>query len=643
MKPTAFRVQNYRSLEDTGWVSVDNMTCLVGRNESGKTAFMQAVEQLNPVTGDGEYVPYEEYPRRDWPAYSTAHESDPATVASGRFELEPSDREAVAEQFGDEMLDGDVVTVHRDYANNRHWEVPVADEAALAYLLETYEFDDGVREHLQTADSLGALASQTRDAVTETAGDPPRKAVSQTIGETVLADALPVFRFIGEYSVLSGTIDIEGLLERRENGTLQGGDHAFLALLSLAGLELGALREVEDWRQTTTQLEAASTTVSDAAMEYWSQSGDISIRIQRAESDDRALLDVRVENRDQGVTVEFDQRSHGFRRFFSTFCQLSALTEREDNSVVLLDEPGLNLHARAKEEFLEFLKTEIATEQTLIYTTHSPFMIDRATVNRTKLVLDDPPEGGNIVDDVALADEYTRFPLRNVFEFDLMDTLLVHPQVLVVEEKADHVFLYVLSQLLRDDGKTGLDGRWTVIPVENPDNVSTFRSLFGEEALDVAALFEAEPAWNRQERRREDTETEPVPVTVISEYTDVGDGATIEDLLSRPFYLELVNQQYAGAFTATSGVPDRLTEDALGDGPIVAELERYFESHELTEEFDRAKPALALQRNRQELVEALDKETRRNFTRLFTDLNNVLESFEGVTLRESSFFSSLFR
>jgi hypothetical protein len=32
-----FRVTNFRSVEDSGWVEVDDVTALIGTNESGKT------------------------------------------------------------------------------------------------------------------------------------------------------------------------------------------------------------------------------------------------------------------------------------------------------------------------------------------------------------------------------------------------------------------------------------------------------------------------------------------------------------------------------------------------------------------------------------------------------------------------------
>ena len=46
MKLTAFRIRNFRSIVDTGWqnLSPDNITCLIGQNESGKTSVLEALK-----------------------------------------------------------------------------------------------------------------------------------------------------------------------------------------------------------------------------------------------------------------------------------------------------------------------------------------------------------------------------------------------------------------------------------------------------------------------------------------------------------------------------------------------------------------------------------------------------------------------
>jgi ABC-type branched-subunit amino acid transport system ATPase component len=49
MKLSKARIQNYRSIVDTGWFEVEGKkTILVGPNEAGKTAILQALQHINP-------------------------------------------------------------------------------------------------------------------------------------------------------------------------------------------------------------------------------------------------------------------------------------------------------------------------------------------------------------------------------------------------------------------------------------------------------------------------------------------------------------------------------------------------------------------------------------------------------------------
>jgi len=656
MELDALRVRNYRCIEDSGWVAVDNLLCLVGKNESGKTAFMRAVERLNPSFKTSEYDPYRDYPRDRWPEYSDRHEEDPDIVASARLTLDEADHEAIEEAVASDIVTEETVVVHRDYQEEMHWEMTLDEGICLEYLLDAHDFEDDVESALDDADSLddldeeeGALA-----AVTDELGDEPTAAVANEIGSTALDSRLPAFRHMGEYAIMEGTIEIEELLERTESEELTPGDQVFLSLLSVAGLELEEFEAVDDWRQKASELEAATADVSETAMDYWSQSGDLRIRLEDTTTTDdegtkQKALEIRVENREHNISVEFEQRSRGFRWFFSSFCQLSELQQREADMVLMLDEPGLNLHARAKQQFLEFMRTELAPYNPIIYTTHSPFMIDAENLHRTKLVMSDPIGEENLFSDVSLANDHTRFPLRNVFELDLMDTLLVNPHTLLVESKADHALLYVVSNLLRDRGQDGLDTRWTVVPIKEYRNIATFLSLFGEDRLDVAALLREDPAAGRRpgRRREDDTVLDDIPITLVSEFASTRGDSTVEDMFSESFYLDLVSQTYASELDEAAGVPERVDVEVLADidpeKPMVERLQAYFETQDINDgEFERAEPALFLQENRDEFAEELDQDSRRNFNSLFRDLNNTLTSFDGVEPRRGSFLDSLF-
>ena len=63
MKLTSFQIRNFRSIEDSGWINVNDLTSLVGRNESGKSNLLLALASLNPPEGRQPLNPVKDFPR----------------------------------------------------------------------------------------------------------------------------------------------------------------------------------------------------------------------------------------------------------------------------------------------------------------------------------------------------------------------------------------------------------------------------------------------------------------------------------------------------------------------------------------------------------------------------------------------------
>jgi predicted ATP-dependent endonuclease of OLD family len=82
MKLKSVAVTNFRSVEDSGVFSVDNITCLVGKNEAGKTAILQAIAGLNPHPATPvTYNVERDYPRRHLTDYAERHNGKAAAIA----------------------------------------------------------------------------------------------------------------------------------------------------------------------------------------------------------------------------------------------------------------------------------------------------------------------------------------------------------------------------------------------------------------------------------------------------------------------------------------------------------------------------------------------------------------------------------
>src|SRR5215469_13571459 len=101
------RIQNYRSIDDSGEVPIEEITCLVGKNESGKTAFLHALHllnPLNPIHGKVRFDDVMDFPSRRFSAYRKVREESPADVVTAVFELTDSELKVIEEDLGSGVL-----------------------------------------------------------------------------------------------------------------------------------------------------------------------------------------------------------------------------------------------------------------------------------------------------------------------------------------------------------------------------------------------------------------------------------------------------------------------------------------------------------------------------------------------------------
>jgi AAA ATPase domain len=207
------------------------------------------------------------------------------------------------------------------------------------------------------------------------------------------------------------------------------------------------------------------------------------------------------------VSTGLGTRSRGFVWFFSFLAWYSAVKRKNQPLVILLDEPGLSLHGKAQADLLRYFETEIVTnpKHQLIYSTHSPFMVDSQNFDRVRIVQDksidtDEPmaredDGTKVFTDVLEAGPDSLFPLQGALGYEIYQTLFIGPNCLIVEGVSDLLYIQAVSGVLESAGRTRLDSRWTVTPVGGSDKVPTFVALIGSQKnLNLATLIDFQKA-----------------------------------------------------------------------------------------------------------------------------------------------------
>lgn len=526
------------------------------------------------------------------------------------------------------------------------------DEAGfIDSLLKDYDLPPQTQNSFQNASSLDELRDKIQDSEATTgqisqlrdeASRLNQRGLSSEIGNEILRSKIPGFLYFDEYSIMDGNVNVVKLQERDNQGTLSEADETFLALLSLANLDISDIRAIDDYEEITAELEAASNHISEQVFEYWTQGPDLRIEFDKSEEypnpagntnqqTKQPVINVRIKNQRHQVTLPFDERSRGFVWFFSFMAYFSDIKTDGENLVLLLDEPGLNLHAKAQHDFVWFINDRLSPEHPVVYTTHSPFMLEPKRLDRARLVMDkrgDGEEGTKISEDILKSDEDTVFPLQAVLGYDLIQTLLLGPECLLVEGKSDMVYIQVMSDILEQKGRTPLSHRWTIVPVNGADNVPTFVSLFGASELEIGVLLDDDSRISQRLKEIEERRIlEMENVKTVGEFISDGEGDT-EDLFNEDFYIELVQDTYDRELRYNRQTPDEIALDTidLQHPRITTRIEAFFEEWEIDGgTFRHHRPASHFQKNRTYFIDKLDNETLDRFEHMFEELNSLLD------------------
>jgi hypothetical protein len=415
-------------------------------------------------------------------------------------------------------------------------------------------------------------------------------------------------------------------------GEIDDADRTFLSLLSLAGASMEDLERQTNYEYLKAELESASIGISDEIFEFWNQNKQIRVEFDLSQANPNdppplnsgTILHVRIWNNRHRVSVPFDDRSKGFVWFFSFLSYFSRLEDEQDTDLILLlDEPGLNLHALAQHDFLRFIDTRLAPKHQVIYTTHSPFMINLEHLDRVRTVQDLDDRGTTISDDFLSNDRETVFPLQVALGYQMAQTLFMAPHCLMVNSPSDLVYIQVLGELAASSGYQKLDPRWVTIPVGNADNLPAFVSLLGENYVSVAVLMDVTPKnKEKMEKLNQNGFVQRRNPIKWVEVTKVRT-ADVEDLFDANFYLKLVNEAYAGE------IPGAITMKAITDSnPRIAQrVQAYFEAEGIAGgRFDPYKPASLLLQRFADLCDQVDQETVERAASMFERINALLPS-----------------
>lgn len=445
MRLDRYKVTDFRSVQDSGWIDCDDVTTLVGINESGKSNLLLALWKLNPAR-EGKIDILHDMPVSKLSALRDI--SDEVKFISAEFILGSDSAGKISESAKSTCSAETKVVISRYY--DEHY---------------SFDFPNGIPAPIEEA---------------KNAEDYDESKYIKTLEDAIRAE-LPTFVYYSNYGNLSTKIYLPNVIKWLNGQTVTGIDvnedqvrtlrvlFDFVKLNPQEILDLGRDPKIiaiernsnraatptsadiekaeNDKEKRSILLQSASGELTKSFKEWWKQ-GEYKFRFEA----DGDYFRIWVSDSVRTDEVGLELRSTGlqwFISFYLIFLVESKLSHK--NSILLLDEAGLTLHPLAQKDLANFFNS-LSENNQIINTTHSPFIVDTANIDRCRVVYMDKDgytvASSDLRQGADALNEKSIYAVHAAMGLSVSDILLQGCQSVVVEGPSDQHYLNGIKAFL---------------------------------------------------------------------------------------------------------------------------------------------------------------------------------------------------
>jgi predicted ATP-dependent endonuclease of OLD family len=572
------RIQNFRNIRDTGFIGLENVTTLIGENESGKTSTLEAINSFSE-----EY----EYKDRDLPTSTDIDENEKMPIISLLFEI----NESIIDEFYPQLPE--------------EFEPPLT-------IIRTKYFDNSYTAEVDAQIDADEVELPT-----------------------------PNILYYDSYDL----IDDKATISQLENGER----NTFKNILSLGGLSIKNLKDSP--LSLFNMIEDAENKIEEKINNAWSQK---SLKINLEWNDSNETIHLLIQDQlnpdsptDERPLTYPSQRSEGFQWFLSFYINLlsESTSSGLESKVLLLDDPAVYLHPEGKRDWLESVN-EIGNKDQVVFSSHSPYLIDKRYPSRIRAVEDTPRQGTKIREDIFGSSRRTLEPLRNALGVNLGSSPFVSGKQLLVEGPTEYYVIAAVANYFSQELNRNLFG-WqeiSVMPVRGAPNVVGKGSWLESEDINFAIMLDSDQEgrdiYQRIDNHNPDINSDRV--TLLQNSVRSEDVVT-EDLFDPQLYVSAFNEVYEDFTSELDGVfePATIEEneglrwDVSGieyDGSRLDKvLIEYLENTQVAEDLKNSRGEIELRKRQiaEKIASRINKgkvneEQLSAFNRLFSQIDSAM-------------------
>jgi len=454
MKLKKVSIKNYRSIKDSGNINFDDdLFVLAGQNESGKSSILEALRAYEN----------EEF-NRDTLNFEEEQNDNEIQTISCIYKIENST------SFTTDLING--LKKEFKIEDDNFLDIKKINNIQDFTITKEYNHSNNTLRLSLNEGIIGILkGSLLKRKKTSINGNNEKIEIEEIIinvdqEQEKIAELFwtltPELVLFSDFSdLLPDKILISDLENKNEDVK---GYKAVLKLEKIMSsktfVDISKLNNAQKKATTTKNIEAVSVTFQNDWQQkiYGNNNVKISFSIENDDVDGRAVKTVffYIETQDN-VPLEPRKRSKGMIWFLSAWLELKS-KENDGKLIILYDEPGLYLHVKAQKDMLNLFKyLTIEKEYQIIYSTHSPSLIDIDKLYNIGLVINNENKG-TLVEGLTTSRINTEYkkdalqPISEAMGLDI-DIGILGDKNILLEGLSDFYYFRAMSIILDEHNK----------------------------------------------------------------------------------------------------------------------------------------------------------------------------------------------
>ncbi len=452
MKLKSFRIKNYKSIQDTGEISLGNgrIAIFAGQNESGKSSILEGLAAFENAEFESDSIPFD-------------FES-PIQEVSCTYEIEESDSDfwdEIEKTFGEQneierAKVGSLIDIPKLKRTVKDFKITRTLNPSKKVQTSIPEavfqiFRSSILEEDVNVEAEVAPVKKERKKIIELTDDQ-----NSEVAELFWNHTPKIILFNDFCDLLPDTFSLKDLKSDKKDSK---GYKAVKNFEKISGADFKTLYSLDDLKRDSIE-EKHNEAISIDFTKAWKQQihGDnrvkIAYKFEKRSSEDDTFVSFYIETKDK-QKIRPRMRSKGLVWFLSFWMELQA-SGHERELIVLADEPGLYLHIKAQTDILNVFESLTKTGHQFLYSTHSPNLIRTDHLERIHLIVNDKTKG-TLIENITSSkiDSQNKQdalqPVANAIGFSVSDFGLTNKKSVILEGVSDFYYYSAMRTLLKRD------------------------------------------------------------------------------------------------------------------------------------------------------------------------------------------------